>query len=110
MGYNMNTTMNTQLNKKELERLEKARARRRRWTMANPEKMRASWTKYNKAHADNIRKWHKENPLKVKAYKRKWALANPDKIRAKDKEWKKINLDKVRMWSARYKKNNPDKD
>lgn len=76
------------------QRLANKRECNRRWAVANPEKVRASRSKYDAA-----------NKEKIAAYKARAKKADPEKFRARRLAWEAKNHDKVKARSAnRYQK------
>jgi hypothetical protein len=66
-----------------------ARALRREWRAANPERQR-----------EHYRAWQAANPEKNREKERKWRAANPEKARERARRWWTANKDKVNQRRA----------
>lgn len=89
---------------------DKNRLRVKKWTLANPEKVKAYKAEYYQKNKDKARiqaaKWRHRNLEKYNAKKRAWEANNRDKVKAYREEWAKNNPEKVKeMRAAFYRKN-----
>lgn len=95
-----------------------------KWALENPEKIRASASKYRDSHPatpeqlerrrikdkarraqgwKQSRKWAKKNPIKYRAAIKRWELANHDRLREARKKWNEANKDKRKEIARRYR-------
>lgn len=96
------------------ERLERTRARSRRYQAAHPERRRESGRKYANANPEYERArrqkfreanpgWHREwasrNPQRAQAYSRKWREAHPEVVIEMGRRWKATHPEILRQRS-----------
>lgn len=74
------------------ERRRRAREYQKKWTKANPEKVKAS----NDA-------WRRKNKAKVTDYQRTWRAANPRSQVASNKKWNDANPEKARAYQRKLR-------
>lgn len=95
------------------ERKERAKAARKAWRLANPEKVRACLDRWKKKNPDKVmaslERWKLKNPEKVKAHNKAWREANPDKVLASVQRWKDKNPEKAAQHRKEWRERNPDK-
>ena len=63
----------------------------KKWVKNNPERLKA----YKK-------KWSDNNPEKNTAANKKWSDNNPEKVNAANKKWREDNREKIDEYSRRY--------
>jgi len=89
-------------------KLERTRANKKKWALANPEKIKASsikWKKNNpeKARA-NTKKWKLKNSEHIQVYNNIWWAAHPDYQR----QWYRDNRKKMCKKSTKWKREHPE--
>lgn len=95
------------------ERKERAKASRKAWRLANPDKVRACLDRWKKKNHDKVmaslERWKLKNPEKVKAHNKAWREANPEKVLASVQRWKDKNPEKAAQHRKEWREKNPDK-
>jgi len=90
-----------------VEDLEKARERRRRWRLANPEKHKESQKRYRQANLDKHReaqaRYYKANPGKCNEAGKRWYWANVGERREYMRQSYNDNSEKRRKYSQTYR-------
>jgi hypothetical protein len=96
----------------------------RQWSLANPDKRKATQLRFLKAHPGYHSTWNKAHPETANARHPEWVKANPDKVRtirlkfnkahpervvASQLKWNEANRDKIRIGTRRWKIANPGK-
>lgn len=96
-----------------LKNRERERERSRKWHHNNPEKVKEIWHKWYLKNAgkmkERTKQWQENNPERSRKLKLQWQVNNPEKVNAKNRKWYLKNVKKLKEKSHQWRLENPEK-